>query len=191
MVCMTPMPPAVAEFNRRHPKAVIKITQSIFRPIENRLADGLLDFWVGTVDENTVSQRFSVECLLPHSRRIAARRDHPLLSAKSLNELAGAEPVRPSLEDRSVETDIEEAFQRLGIPPPNISVHSSSMLVTLQIVANPIFSPSFPNRSSAPCRSSSSVSLWSSFPLFPPLPFAWCIVKGCLSRLWLKTSATS
>jgi DNA-binding transcriptional LysR family regulator len=136
MVCMTLMPSAVAEFNKRHPKAVTKITQSLFRPIENRLADGLLDFWVGTVDENTVSQRFSVECLLPHNRRIAARRDHPLLSAKSLGELVGASWVRPSLDDRSVETDVEEAFQRLRIPPPNIAVHSSSMLVTLQIVAN-------------------------------------------------------
>jgi LysR family transcriptional regulator, regulator of abg operon len=136
MVCMTLMPPAVAEFNRRHPKAVTKITQSLFRPIENRLADGLLDFWVGTVDETTVSQRFSVERLLPHNRRIAARRDHPLLQAKSLDELAGASWVRPSLDDRSVETDVEEAFQRLGIPAPNIAVHSSSMLVSLQIVAN-------------------------------------------------------
>jgi LysR family transcriptional regulator of abg operon len=136
MVCMTVMPPAIAEFTKRYPKAVTKITQSLFRPIENRLADGLLDFWVGTVDENSVSTRFAVERLLPHNRRIAARPNHPLLLAKSLDELAGASWVRPSLDDRSVETDVEEAFQRLGIPPPNVAVHSSSMLVTLQIVAN-------------------------------------------------------
>jgi DNA-binding transcriptional LysR family regulator len=136
MVSLTLLPWAVTEFNRRHPKAVTNITQSLFRPIENQLVEGLLDFWIGTVDESTVSQRFSVESLLPHNRRVAARPNHPLLGAKSLTELAGASWVRPSLEDRTVATDVEEAFQRLGIPPPNVAVQSPSMLVIVQIVAN-------------------------------------------------------
>jgi DNA-binding transcriptional LysR family regulator len=136
MVSLTLLPWAVTEFNRRHPKAVTNITQSLFRPIENQLAEGLLDFWIGTVDESAVSQRFSVETLLPHNRRVAARPNHPLLGAKSLTELAGASWVRPSLDDRTVTTDVEEAFQRLGIPPPNVAVQSPSMLVMVQIVAN-------------------------------------------------------
>jgi DNA-binding transcriptional LysR family regulator len=136
MACMTLMPPALAAFNKRHPKAVTNITQSLFRPIENRLADGLLDFWIGPIDKESVSQRFSVECLLPHNRRIAARRDHPLSSAKSLSELANASWVRPSLDDRSAEGDLEAEFQRLGFPTPNVLVHSASMLVIILTVAN-------------------------------------------------------
>jgi LysR family transcriptional regulator of abg operon len=134
--CMTLLPPAIAEFNKRHPKAVVKITQSLFRPIENRLADGLLDLWVGPADMESISQRFSVESLFPHSRRIAARRGHPLLSAKNLSELADASWVRPSLDDRSQENDLEAVFQRLGMPSPNVVVHAASMLVTLLTVAN-------------------------------------------------------
>jgi LysR family transcriptional regulator of abg operon len=134
--CMILLPPAIAEFNKRHPLAVAKITQSLFRPIEKRLAEGLLDIWVGPVDMENISQRFSVESLLPHNRRIHARRDHPLLSAQNLSELAGASWVRPSLDDRIQENDLEAEFQRLGLPAPKVVVHSSSMLVTLLTVAN-------------------------------------------------------
>jgi len=134
--CMTLLPPAIAEFNRRHPKAVAKITQSLFRPIEKRLGEGLLDLWVGTVDMENISQRFSVETLLPHSRRIHARKAHPLLSAESLSDLVGASWVRPSLDDRIQEHDLEAEFRRLGLPPPQVVVHTASMLVTLLTVAN-------------------------------------------------------
>jgi DNA-binding transcriptional LysR family regulator len=136
VTCMTLLPRAIAAFNKRHPKAVAKITQSLFQPIENRLAEGLLDFYVGPIDKDSVSQRFAVEYLLPHNRRIAARRDHPLLSARSLNELVDASWIRPSLNDRSVENDLEDAFQQLGLPLPNVVVNSVSMLVTLLTVAN-------------------------------------------------------
>jgi LysR family transcriptional regulator, regulator of abg operon len=133
---MTLLPPAIAEFNKRHPKAVSKITQNLFRQIENRLADGLLDLWVGPVDVESVSRRFSVETLLPHNRRIAARRNHPLLSAKSLHDLADASWVRPSLEARSQESDLEAEFEKLGLPAPKVVVESSSMLITIVTVAN-------------------------------------------------------
>lgn len=136
MACLTLMPPAIAAFNHRHPKAVTKITQSLFRPIESRLADGLFDFWIGPIDAESVSQRFSVEYLLPHRRRIAARPGHPLSSARCLKDLQGASWVRPSLDDRSAATDLEAEFQKLGIPLPTVAVHSASMLVMIEIVAN-------------------------------------------------------
>jgi LysR family transcriptional regulator of abg operon len=136
ITCMALMPSAIAAFNKRHPRAVVKITQSIFEPVENELNSGLVDFWVGPIDQKSISQRFSVECLFPHSRRIAARRGHPLASAKTLEELTGASWVRPSLDDRSSETDIEAAFQRLGLPVPNVVIHSASMLVTILTVGN-------------------------------------------------------
>lgn len=134
--CMTLFPPAITEFQKRHPKAVVKVTQSLFRPIEKRLAEGLLDIWVGPVDMENISQRFSVEILLPHSRRIHARKGHPLLSARSLKELVGARWVRPSLDDRIQEHDLEAQFRQLSLPAPEVVVHTASMLVTLLTVAN-------------------------------------------------------
>lgn len=133
---MTLLPSSISTFNRRYPQAVTKVTQSLFQPIEQKLAEGLMDFWVGSIHRENISQRFSVELLLPHNRRIAARRNHPLASAKSLEELAGAGWVRPSLDDRSAESDLEATFQRLGLPVPKVLVESSSMLITLLTVAN-------------------------------------------------------
>ena len=135
-VCMSLMPPAIAAFNKRHPKASIKVTQSLFLPVESKLADGLIDFWIGPIQEAGVSQRFSVERLLPHSRRIAGRRGGPFSSARSLHELVNASWARPSLDDRSGENDLEMAFERLGLPLPNVVVNSPSMLVTILTVKN-------------------------------------------------------
>ena len=35
------LPSAIATFNKQYPKAIARVTQSLFRPIENRLAEGL------------------------------------------------------------------------------------------------------------------------------------------------------
>lgn len=133
---MALLPSAIATFNKRYPKAVTKVTQSLFQTVEHRLAEGLLDFWVGSINREHISQRFAVEFLMPHNRRIAARRDHPLSSAKTLEELADASWVRPSLDDRNAESDLEATFQRLGLAVPKVVVESSSMLITLLTVAN-------------------------------------------------------
>jgi|SRR5579862_438122 len=136
IACMTLMPSAISAFNKRHPNAVVKITQSLFPPIESRLADGLLDLWIGPIDKESVSQRFSVEHLMSHNRRIAARNNHPLHSARNLTDLTDAKWVRPSLDQRSAETDLEAEFEQFGIPAPNVIIHSHSMLVTILTVAN-------------------------------------------------------
>ena len=136
LACMTLLPPAIRTFNRLYPNSVIKITQSLFHAVEQSLADGLHDFWVGSVDPKEVSPRFAVERLIPHSRRVAARKDHPLIGASSIEELAGARWVRPSVDDRNIESDVEALFSKLGLPTPQLSVHSSYTLITLITVAN-------------------------------------------------------
>ncbi|MFZ2982713.1 MAG: LysR substrate-binding domain-containing protein, partial [Sphingobium sp.] len=88
------------------------------------------------IQKEAISQRFAVEVLMQHERRIAARRGHPLLGAKSIDDLVGANWVRPSLNDRSAESDLEEMFKVRNLPPPKVAVESSSMLSILLTVAN-------------------------------------------------------
>lgn len=133
---MTLFPSAIATFNRRYPRVVTKVTQTLFQPIETKLADGMFDFWIGPLHEKHVSQRFAVEQLMPNSRRIAARVGHPLSDAKALDELAAAQWVRPPLSDRYAGSDLEALFERLGLPAPSVTVESKSMLITLLTVAN-------------------------------------------------------
>lgn len=129
------LPPAIATFNREFPKAVVKITESLFQPISNNLAEGLLDFWVGPMFLQNVSQRFAVEQLMPHGRRIAARVDHPLQSARRLEELADASWVRPALAESYAESDLEALFEDLGLAPPMVTAQSSSIQVMLATAA--------------------------------------------------------
>lgn len=136
LTCMTLLPSAISTFNHRYPDAVTKIQLTLFKPIEQRLAEGTMDFWIGSIQKEHISQRFAVEELMQHNRRIAGRKGHPLLQAKSFDELAGASWVRPSLSDRSAESDLEAMFQKLGLPTPRVAVESSSMLCMLLTVAN-------------------------------------------------------
>lgn len=136
MTVMSLLGSSIGTFNSRYPRAVTKITQTLFKPIEHRLAEGLLDFWVGPLQKERLSQRFAVEVLMPHHRRIAARRGHPLLAAKSIEDLVDARWVRPSLNDRVAESDLEVMFQQLGLPVPEVVVEASSLLITLLTVAN-------------------------------------------------------
>jgi LysR family transcriptional regulator of abg operon len=136
ITCMTLLPPAIATFSKRFPDAVAKITQNLFEAVEPKLADGQLDFWIGPIDRDSVSQRFAVELLMPHHRRIAARKDHPLAQSRKLEELADASWVRPSLDDRSAYSDLEAEFLRLGLPSPHVVVQSPSMLVTILTVGS-------------------------------------------------------
>lgn len=136
LTCMTLLPSAISTFNRKYPDAVTKIQPTLFKPIEQKLAEGTLDFWIGSLQKEQVSQKFAVEVLMQHDRRIAARRGHPLLGAQSIEDLVGASWVRPSLNDRSAETDLEEMFQARGLPVPDVAVETSSMLCILLTVSN-------------------------------------------------------
>lgn len=136
LTCMTLWPSAISAFNKRFPDVVTKVQPTLFRPIEQKLAEGGLDFWIGSIQKEHISQRFAVEVLMHHDRRIVGRRNHPLLAAKGFEELTGASWVRPSLNDRSAESDLEAEFQKRDLPPPKVVVESSSMLCMLLTVAN-------------------------------------------------------
>lgn len=136
LAAMTLLPPAIANFSKRHPGAVVKITNTLFAPVEQMLSEGVMDFWVGSIQAEAYSQKFSIHELLPHDRRVFARKGHPLLAAKSLEELVEARWVRPPMDDRSATQDLEKMFRDRGLPAPIVSVESSSTLVRLMTVAN-------------------------------------------------------
>ena len=134
--CISLMPVATAAFRRRYPDGVLKITESLFQPIEAELETGTVDFWVGPLERGIAPPQFAVEKLFDNQRRVLARKGHPLARARSLAALADARWVRPTLSLRSTEGDFDGEFQRLGLPLPNIVVHARSALVTMLTVAN-------------------------------------------------------
>lgn len=134
--CMSLMPVALAAFARRYPDGVVKISESLFQPVEKDLASGKIDFWIGPLDQSSVSMHFVVEKLFDNNRRIVARKGHPLRGARTLAELTNARWVRPTLSTRNTEGDFDSMFERAGLPPPNIVVHARSSLVTVLAIAH-------------------------------------------------------
>ena len=135
-VSMTLLPTTIAAFNRRHPEAVVKMQQTLFAPVEQLLTDGLMDFWVGAIDGKAYARKFTIRELMKHNRRIFARSDHPLSTARSLEDLVNARWTRPALEDRYAARDLEMISRERGLPTPIVSVEVSSMLIMLLTVAN-------------------------------------------------------
>lgn len=134
--CMSLMPVALAAFARRYPDGVVKVSESLFQPIEKDILSGKIDFYVGPVDPGGVSTEFEFEELFENHRSVVGRRGHPLSGARSLSDLVDARWVRPTLSTRSTEGDFDSMFERAGLPPPKIVVHGRSSLVTVLAVAH-------------------------------------------------------
>jgi DNA-binding transcriptional LysR family regulator len=133
--CMALMPTAVGNFRKRYPDAVLKISESLFQPIEAQLLDGRIDFWVGPLEPSFNSPQLNVERMFENRRLVVARKGHALAHAKSLKDLSEARWIRPTLSTRSTEGDFDAMFERLGLPEPRIVLHARSALVTLLTVA--------------------------------------------------------
>lgn len=134
--CLAIMPVATAAFRRRYPDGVLKVSESLFQPIEADLDNGTVDFWVGPLAQSTAPPQFQVEKLFDNHRRVLARTGHPLAGARSLADLGAARWVRPTLSLRNTEGDFDVEFEKRGLPKPTIVVHARSALVTVLTVAN-------------------------------------------------------
>lgn len=130
------LPKALDKFRATYPDAVLKITESFFSSIERDLLSGRIDFYVGPFEAGGTANSFIVEKLFDNQRRIAARRGHHLIGATTVEELAGAQWIRPAVAERNTEGDFDIAFGELGLPHPPIVLHSRSALITLLTVAS-------------------------------------------------------
>ncbi len=123
-------------FQRRFPHALLKVTESLFRPVEADIMSGEIDFFVGPLYDKPSITSLQVEQLFDNRRVIIARKGHPLLAATSLADLQRARWVRTSLSERPDEADLELLFERAGLQPPEIVVQTRSAMFTLLTVTN-------------------------------------------------------
>lgn len=130
------LPRALTNFRKEYPDALVKVSEGIFEPFENDLLQGRIDAYVGVFDQEACSNQFIVEKLFDNERAIVARCGHPLSGATRLADLAGAQWIRPTLAARTSEADFDQMFERSGLPPPEIVMHSRSMLITLLVLVS-------------------------------------------------------
>lgn len=130
------LPTAFSEFQKRFPNSKLRISESLYRPIENDILSGEIDFYVGPLSERPFNTLLAVEPLFENHRVIVARKGHPLLSATSLEELQSAKWVRGSLSESPDESDLEGLFARSGLAPPEIVMQTRSAILSLMTVIN-------------------------------------------------------
>jgi LysR family transcriptional regulator of abg operon len=130
------LPRALANFRKDYPNALVKVSESLFQPIETDLLEGRVDMYVGVFDEEAFTNQFLIEKLFDNRRVIVARKGHPLSGTRRLADLVDARWVRPTLATRTSEADFERMFERAGLPAPEIVMHSRSTLITLMVVAS-------------------------------------------------------
>ena len=129
------MPNAIADFQKRHPKALLKISETLFQPVEQDVADGKIDFYVGALEPSTASSRLTVEKLFDNQRVVVARKGHRLTATIDVAALNEARWLRPALSARSSEADFESWLRSIGVAEPKIVVHTRSALQTVLAVA--------------------------------------------------------
>ena len=127
------MPAALSSFRRRYPDALVKLSETLFQPIEQEVADGRIDVYVGAFEPAKVSPRLSWEKLFDNERVVVVRKGHPLTTAAAdLGSLSTASWLRPALTDL---TDFDGWLKAIGVLKPKIVVHTRTALQTMLAVA--------------------------------------------------------
>jgi LysR family transcriptional regulator, regulator of abg operon len=128
------VPQAVALFRRQFPRARVRIVEGLARHLLPSVRDETLDFAMGlrTVAELEPSLRFRP--LYRSELVIAARKGHPLRSARSLAELTQADWLSTSTLDLPG-GPVERLFASAGLPPPRLSVQCESQSTLVALLA--------------------------------------------------------
>jgi LysR family transcriptional regulator of abg operon len=175
------MPSILPPFRKRYPDSLLKISESLFQAVEPEIQDGEIDFYVGPLDPTISTTHFLVERLFDNNRVVAARKGHPLESARSLKDLVDAEWVRATLSTRTsemmrgIDDDVDEMFEKQGLSPPKIVLQAKSALATLLAVTHSDMLAILPQQwLESPLTADQLIGLQ----LFEPLPAApVCIVR--------------
>ena len=130
------IPKVLEQFEKRYPKALIKLTESLFKPIEEDLFSGSIDLFIGPFKPEVQNTSLQIDPLFETKRIVVARKGHPLAGSTSLSMLGGARWIRPSFFDGPDETDLAAPFERSGLPRPTIVSNTHSTMMTLLAVAH-------------------------------------------------------
>ena len=140
------MPAILPNFHKSHPQAMLKVTESLFQPVEADILSGEIDFFVGPLDRDLSATSLSVEKLFDNRRTVLARKGHPLADARTLADLKDARWIRPSFSTQQGEADFQLMFERAGLPQPEIVMQTRSALMTLLAVASSDLLTVLPNQ---------------------------------------------
>ncbi len=128
------LPRVLKPFGKSFPEVQLRIVEGLFPTMEAELWDGLIDFYVGPLAEDSASSDFVVEKLFDNRRIVVGRRNHPLVRAKSLADLRGAKWVATSVTISS-EAELGPVFARFKLRPPVVAAQTQTALSMIVLAA--------------------------------------------------------
>lgn len=127
------LPKILPPFRKRFPKVRVKVLESSMPAIEADLRDGLVDMYYGPVPQDFGDTSLVIEHLFDNPRIVVGRPGHPLRSATTLQELAGASWVTSHL-TMSTDGEVINMFEAAGLPLPHIAMEAGSGMSLIAIV---------------------------------------------------------
>ncbi len=129
------LPYALKMFKARYPDVLLDISEGLLPTMEHSLQNGSLDFYVGPLAESPTSNEFSVEKLFENVRLIFGRKNHPLVNAHRLAELADAGWIGTSVTVAS-DAELGPLFAKFDLPPPRIEIQAHFALTMIMAAAS-------------------------------------------------------
>lgn len=129
------LPTVWEQYRAKNPKVKLHFTESTFPAAEFLLRDGRIDFYIGARPEGNISRSYEVKIVFHNSRKVFARRAHPLINVTKLAELQEAEWLYSGLR-QPAELDLEEFFQKNQLPCPSRTTRVDSSLGLLLLIAS-------------------------------------------------------
>jgi DNA-binding transcriptional LysR family regulator len=128
------LPQALPAFRRQFPNVTLKVIEGLYPAMEAGLRDGSIDFYVGASPRVAPAPGLLEERWFDNTRTIVGRKGHPLSTATSIRDLAGADWATTSVDYNATE-DLEALFTRYGMGAPRVMLQADSAMSVMVAVA--------------------------------------------------------
>jgi LysR family transcriptional regulator, regulator of abg operon len=135
-IALTLLPQAVLQFRQAAPQAELSILELKYPHGLQRLRDGQADFAAMHLLPDVLDDDLRSIPLLETDFVAVARAGHPLLKARTLAELSGAQWLQPLAGSGEQGSVVATAFRDAGLRPPGGGVRYASFAVMLGLVSS-------------------------------------------------------
>jgi LysR family transcriptional regulator of abg operon len=111
---------ALRAFRRRYPEVVLEIIEGQYQIAESGLKDGSIDFYIGPEPDGKIDSDLVNEYYYDNTLVVLAREEHPLLQAKTLQDLGSAQWVSAATGQQV--DDLGLIFRQYSLPAPHVAM---------------------------------------------------------------------
>lgn len=128
------LPSTLPVFNRTYPKVRLRISENLLPAVESALREGSVDFYLGAAPHQSPSAGLTMQHLCDNTRVVVGRKNHPLIKATHLKELAQADWATTAI-DYNAEEDLARLFGNYQLPAPRVMFQARSAMSVLVALA--------------------------------------------------------